>query len=275
MGNPIAHSKSPQIHAMFAEQTGQSLHYSAILVAVGGFERALRSFHSLGGRGLNVTVPFKREAWERADERSDRAELAGAVNTLSFREDGSLRGDNTDGVGLVRDLTVNLGLGLAGKELLLLGAGGAASGVLAPLLGQRPARVVIANRTVAKAVALAGRFTDTGPVEGCGYEDLSGRRFDLVINATATSLLHKVPPLPRNLLRAGAWCYDMMYSARPTAFVQWGLEHGAEHSVDGLGMLVEQAAESFLIWRGVRPESGPVIRRLRDDLARALATKSG
>ncbi len=262
MGNPIAHSKSPRIHALFAAQTGQNLEYRAILVEADGFAAAARAFRDAGGKGLNVTVPFKQDAWVFADLLSARAERAGAVNTLVFDATG-VRGDNTDGPGLVRDLTGNHGCPLADKKILLLGAGGAARGVLQPLLAERPAQLVIANRTVAKAVELSLRFSDLGRVSGCGFADLAGRRFDLIVNATAAGLHDAVPPLPDGVLATDGWCYDLMYGKEPTAFVRWGREHGATHSLDGLGMLVEQAAESFHLWRGVWPETKPVIEALR------------
>jgi shikimate dehydrogenase len=263
MGNPISHSKSPQIHTLFAAQTDQFLEYRAILVELGGFAAAVKAFRAAGGRGLNITVPFKQDAWVYADVLSARAERAGAVNTLLFREQGATFGENTDGLGLVRDLTGNHGIELAGRRILLLGAGGAARGVLQPLLAAAPASLVIANRTPAKAVDLALLFSDLGPVSGCGFPALAGRRFDLIINATAAGLEDQVPPLPDDIVAPGGWCYDMMYRDEPTAFVRWAQVHGAEQAVDGLGMLVEQAAESFFLWRGVRPATQPVIARLR------------
>jgi shikimate dehydrogenase len=263
MGHPIAHSKSPQIHALFAAQTRQALEYRAILVEPGGFTAAARAFRTAGGKGLNVTVPFKQDAWVFADILSARAERAGAVNTLIF-ESGGVRGDNTDGPGLVRDLTVNHGRSLAGQRILLVGAGGAARGVLQPLLAEHPAQVVIANRTAEKALGLAVRFSDLGRVTASGFAELAERQFDLIINATAAGLEDAVPPLPEGVLAAGGWCYDLMYSRKPTAFVRWGQEQGAAQSLDGLGMLVEQAAESFHLWRGVWPETRPVIAALRN-----------
>lgn len=263
MGHPIAHSKSPRIHSLFAAQTGQNLEYRAMLVEPGGFAAAAQAFRQAGGKGLNVTVPFKQDAWVFADILSARAERAGAVNTLIFGA-GGVRGDNTDGVGLVRDLTVNHQYALAGRRILLLGAGGAARGVLQPLLLERPAQLVIANRTADKARDLVLRFSDLRPVSGCGFAELAGRSFDLIINATAAGLQDAVPPLPEGVLAADGWCYDLMYGSKPTAFVRWGQEHGAARSVDGLGMLVEQAAESFRLWRGVWPETGPVIAGLRN-----------
>ncbi|HPF57446.1 MAG TPA: shikimate dehydrogenase [Candidatus Competibacteraceae bacterium] len=263
MGHPIAHSQSPRIHTLFAAQTGQNLEYRAILVEPGGFAAAARAFHAAGGKGLNVTVPFKQDAWVFADILSARAERAGAVNTLIFGP-GGVRGDNTDGPGLARDLTVNHRYPLAGKRILLLGAGGAARGVLQSLLAEQPGQLVIANRTAEKALGLALRFSGLGRVSACGFSELAGRRFDLIINATAAGLDDAVPPLPDDVLAAEGWCYDLMYGREPTAFVRWGRAHGAVQSLDGLGMLVEQAAESFHLWRGVWPETGPVIAALRE-----------
>ena len=263
IGNPITHSKSPQIHAAFAAQTGQSLIYERLLGERDTFAAQVRQFLASGGRGLNVTVPFKELAWQLVDQRSDRADSAGAVNTLTLLPDGRLHGDNTDGAGLVRDLVENHGCNLAGKRLLLLGAGGASRGVVRPLLEQRPASLTVANRTADRALRLAEELAALGPVRGCGLDALAGDRYDLVINGTAAGLQGEVPPLPDRLLATGGWCYDMMYATEPTAFVRWGLAHGASRALDGLGMLVEQAAESFLLWRGVRPQTAPVIAVLR------------
>jgi shikimate dehydrogenase len=267
MGNPIAHSKSPMIHALFAKQTGQNLEYGAILVEIGQFNEAVAGFRAEGGKGLNVTVPFKRDAWRLVDERSECAELAGAVNTVVVREDGSLYGDNTDGVGMVRDITENQGVSIQGKKVLLLGAGGAVRGVLGPLLQQQPVEVMIANRTPERAQELADAFEEYGTVEGCGFDDLDGSRYDIVINGTSASLKGEVPPLPEGLLAKGAFCYDMMYGGEPTAFMLWAEDEGCEHVSDGLGMLVEQAAESFNIWRGVRPETAQVIKAVREQIS--------
>lgn len=265
MGNPIAHSKSPRIHGLFAEQTGQAMQYSAIQVDPGGLEQAVGNFVASGGKGLNITVPFKRDAWELVDTRSARAERAGAVNTIKV-EAVTLYGDNTDGVGLVHDLRHNHQLVLQGRRILLMGAGGAARGVLAPLLEEQPDQLWIANRTESRARDLAGEFADLGPVEGCGYDALDGMRFDLLINATAASLHGELPPLPDGILAPGCACYDMMYGARPTPFMAWAEQQGATRVFDGLGMLVEQAAESFFLWRGVRPDTAPVTAILRREL---------
>ncbi len=265
IGNPIAHSKSPQIHAAFARQTGQALRYETLLAPVDGFAPAVADFRAHGGRGMNVTVPFKLEAFALAERHTPRAQAAGAVNTLAFGADGIL-GDNTDGAGLVRDLTTNLDFALAGRRILLLGAGGATRGVLLPLLDSRPASLTIANRTVAKAQALAELFTPhagRAQVDACGFDALAGRRFDLVINATAASLAGELPPLPPGLYAEGALAYDMMYGRGHTPFMRAALADGAARVADGLGMLVEQAAESFALWRGVRPDTAAPLAELR------------
>lgn len=265
MGNPISHSKSPSIHTLFAQQTQQSILYTAIQVDIGGFSQAVGNFVAAGGKGLNITVPFKEEAWALVKNRSERAERAGAVNTIKIEKD-QLYGDNTDGVGLVNDLTVNNGIDLHEKSILVMGAGGAARGVLIPLLKQNPSSLFIANRTPDKAKDLAQDFSDAGRVDGGGYDALEDKNFDIVINATAASLQGELPPLPDSLLNQHASCYDMMYSAKPTPFMIWAKEHGAEKVLDGLGMLVEQAAESFFLWRGVKPETKVVIDTLRQQL---------
>ncbi len=266
MGNPIGHSKSPQIHSQFARQTGQNLTYEALLVELDSFVAAVDKFQAEGGKGINITVPFKQQAWALVEDRSERAELAGAVNTILFRDDGSRYADTTDGVGMLQDITVNHQIELKGKCVLVLGAGGAVRGVLQPLLEQKPQFVILANRTADKAVELAKQFNDFGDVFGCGFDVLPGQQFDVVINGTAASLEGEVPPLPDDLLADNACCYDMMYSAEPTAFQRWANQHGAAKSLDGLGMLVEQAAESFKLWRGVRPETQPVIAKLRAEM---------
>ena len=263
IGNPIAHSRSPLIHAAFARQTGQDIDYGRILGSREDFAGDVRRFVAAGGRGLNVTVPFKEEAFALAEERSDRAQAAEAVNTLIVLPDGRLRGDNTDGIGLVRDLCCNNRFMLEGARVLLLGAGGASRGVLRPLLAERPALVVVANRTPDKAVRLAAAAAGQGPVEGCGFDALPGQRFDLIVNGTAAGLQGDVPAISDGCLADGGWVYDMMYGSEPTAFVRWGQAHGAARALDGLGMLVEQAAESFFLWRGVQPDTAPVIDALR------------
>ncbi|HPP45908.1 MAG TPA: shikimate dehydrogenase [Accumulibacter sp.] len=261
-GNPIAHSKSPQIHAAFATQCAQDLRYTAILAPLDGFAAAIAGFIAAGGRGANVTVPFKEEAFRLATRLSERARIAGAVNTLTF-DVGDIVGDNTDGEGLWRDLSRNLGQPLAGKRILLLGAGGAARGVVAPLLASTPERLTIANRTPAKAQRLAELFAADGAVSGVAYADLAGQRFDLVINATAASLTGELPPLPAAIFAADSLAYDMMYGRGETPFLAFARQNGAARGSDGLGMLVEQAAESFRLWRGVRPSTQELIARLR------------
>jgi len=264
MGNPIAHSKSPLIHRLFAEQTGQTLRYDALLVEPGGFNQAVAEFRAGGGKGLNVTVPFKQQARQLADQLSARARRAGAVNTLCMRDQGVLFGDNTDGVGLVRDLTANLGLTVAGKRLLVIGAGGAARGVLAPLLEQGPSAVHLANRTRAKATTLAETFVELGDIQASGLDAIPLQHYDLIINATAAGLDDDVPALPAGIIDTQSYCYDMMYASKPTAFVRFANRQDCAGASDGLGMLVEQAAEAFYLWRGVRPDTAPVMARLRD-----------
>ncbi len=261
-GNPIGHSKSPAIHAAFARQTGQDMLYEALLAPLDDFSGALRAFVAAGGRGANVTVPFKEEAFRLASRRTPRAELAGAVNTLLFSAQ-EVVGDNTDGAGLTRDLVVNLACRLQGQRILLLGAGGAARGALGPLLDAQPARLVIANRTASKAVDLARHFAAFGTLTGCAYSDLTGQTFDLVINATSASLSGELPPLPAGIFGPGSLAYDMMYGQGRTPFLAFAQTHGAAHLADGLGMLVEQAAEAFFVWRGVRPASTLVMDLLR------------
>lgn len=263
IGNPIEHSKSPLIHAAFARQSGQDMEYGRVLGDPDAFADDVRRFFATGGRGMNVTVPFKEQAWQLVDERSPRAESAGAVNTLVGLPKGGLRGDNTDGIGLVRDLTENHGFDFGGKRLLLLGAGGASRGVLRPLLETGLSALVIANRTASKALDLAAAGAALGPVSGCGLEALAGRQFDLIVNGTSAGLDGAVPAIPDECLAPGGWAYDMLYGDAPTPFRRWGAERGAACSLDGLGMLVEQAAESFYLWRGVRPATAPVIALLR------------
>ena len=266
-GNPIAHSKSPDIHRQFAEQTGQDLSYTKQLVAEDGFEAAAKEFFANGGKGLNITVPFKQDAYAYVARTTPRARRAGAVNTLTLEADGTILGDTTDGVGLVGDIVHNLGWEIRHKKVLILGAGGAVRGVLEPLLEQQPQHVVIANRTVDKALQLAKGFAEFGYLLGCGFDMLGEQQFDLVINGTSASLQGDLPPLPDSLINpdAGTVCYDMLYGAEPTPFMQWAAERGALVS-DGLGMLVGQAAESFALWRGVRPETAAVIADIRAKL---------
>lgn len=266
VGNPIAHSLSPLIHAAFAEQTRQQLEYKAIALDIDGFEPGIRQLQQQGYRGVNVTVPFKREAWELCDRLTSRAETAGAVNTLTFAENGTLEGDNTDGAGLVRDLTANLGISLGDKHILLLGAGGAARGVLEPMLAQSPARLTIANRSMERAEALALEFAQLGEIRAVAYADLPDEAYHVVINATAAGLDNSLPPLAPELLNRTGVCYDMMYGLKAeTAFVNWSAKQGVPQVHDGLGMLVEQAAEAFYGWRGLRPDTAGFPQRLRAD----------
>lgn len=267
VGNPIAHSKSPFIHAAFAQQTQQDMAYEKQLVEIGQFETAVRDFFAQGGCGLNITVPFKLDAFAFAEQRSARAEAAGAVNTLKKMPDGKIFGDNTDGAGLLRDITHNLGWTLKNKRVLVLGAGGAVRGIIAPLLAEQPARVVIANRTLAKAEELVQLFNaDKHAQEAkrlrASSLQIHARPFDVVINGTSASLGGEMPDLDPAILNPNACCYDMMYGKTLTPFLQWAQQHGA-HVADGLGMLVEQAAESFYLWRGVRPATQSVMVALR------------
>ncbi|HEY9034039.1 MAG TPA: shikimate dehydrogenase [Pseudomonadales bacterium] len=262
-GNPVEHSKSPLIHRLFAEQTGQQMHYDKQLVALDGFVAAVQAFVAAGGKGLNITVPFKEEAYRLADSLSKRARQAGAVNTLLVDGQGQLHGDNTDGVGMLRDITANLGWPVAGKTVLLLGAGGAVRGVLGPLLEQQPARVLLANRTLAKAQHLAQAFSRQGSIEALGFDQLPWHGIDLIINGTSASLAGSVPPIPAACIGANSHCYDMMYGPQLTPFLAWAQQQGCRQLADGLGMLVEQAAEAFFLWRGVRPATAPVIEALR------------
>lgn len=261
-GNPIQHSKSPAIHRQFADQTAQDMSYSKQLVAEDAFVATVREFFAGAGKGLNITVPFKLEAYRIADQLTARAERAGAVNTLALRDDGTLLGDNTDGIGMVHDMH-NLDWPITGRRVLVLGAGGAVRGILQPLLAENPSEVVIANRTLAKAEELAKQFADLGLVRARAFEDLAGESFDIVINGTSASLNGELPPLPDGLLNPDASCYDMMYGAEPTVFLRWAQSQGAARLADGLGMLVGQAAEAFYLWRGERPEVISVIAQLR------------
>lgn len=263
LGKPVAHSKSPAIHRQFAAQTGEPVDYEAIEVEPEDFVRFVGEFFVGGGAGLNITLPHKEAAFALADQHSPRARLAGAVNTLYIR-DGKLCGENTDGPGLVRDISHNHGFSLAGKDILMLGAGGAARGALAALVEQAPASITLLNRTRSRAEAIAADFADAMAIATGDFTDLdTAARYDLIINATALSLSQELPPLVADWLRPGACCYDMMYADTDTVFVRWAKQHGAVLALDGLGMLVEQAAESFHIWRGIRPDTAPVIAHLR------------
>jgi shikimate dehydrogenase len=265
-GNPIAHSKSPDIHAAFAAQTGQQLSSEKRLAPLEGFAAAVHAFIAEGGKGANVTVPFKLDAHKLANALTIRAQAAGAVNTLLFDEHG-ITGDNTDGAGLVADITGNAGVPIAGRRVLLLGAGGAARGAVLPILEQRPAALVIANRTVATATALVDQFAalgDAGVLSAGGFGDIAGS-FDIVINATSASLQADLPPIPASVFHPGTLALDMMYGKEPTVFLRFAAQHGAVPR-DGLGMLVEQAAEAFAGWRGVRPDTAAVLASIRQNL---------
>ena len=271
MGHPVEHSRSPWIHARFAELTGQALSYERRLVPLDGFAQALSDFAAAGGRGCNITVPFKLQAAQLATQRSQRVQLAGAANTLSF-VDGHIVADNTDGLGLVADITRNAGVELAGRDVLLIGAGGAAAGALGPLLAAGPRRIVVANRTLARAEALVQAHHAIAALQKTELLALTPQaleadltqnaNFDIVINASASSLAGDAVPVPASVLRAGALAYDMMYGPAAQGFLDWASAHGA-HARDGLGMLVEQAAEAFAIWRGVRPPGAQVLAELR------------
>lgn len=263
IGHPVRHSLSPRIHARFAELAGEDLVYERLEVPEDGFADSAAAFFEQGGRGLNATVPFKAEALTWADGGSGRARAAGVANTLTLLEDGRIEADNTDGVGLVRDLVDNLGLHLRDAGILMIGAGGASRGVLGPLLAQRPRTLFIANRTPERAWSLADDFADQGPVRGGGMGDVGSAAFDIVINASAASMAGTLPPLPASVVARGGAVYDMMYGEAARPFLQWGRDAGAESVCDGLGMLVEQAAESFLIWRGRRPPTARVLAELR------------
>jgi shikimate dehydrogenase len=261
VGHPIAHSRSPEIHALFASQCAQHMVYERIDAAPAQFADAVQGFFDAGGKGLNVTLPHKVAAFNLVRHHSLRAQHAGTVNTLCLKPDRTLYGDNTDGVGLQRDLTQNLGLRLAGQRLLMLGAGGAARAVLGSLLELQPASIVILNRTNAHADALAGDYAATGKVHSSTVAALSNDEpYDLVINATAASLGHDLPTLPANAITRHSYCYDMAYGAGGTVFTRWAHAQGASGAAMGLGMLVEQAAEAFFLWRGVRPDTAPVLR---------------
>lgn len=263
IGHPIAHSKSPDIHARFAAQTHQQLTYERLLAPLDGFAATVQSFIGQGGKGANVTVPFKLEAHVLATTLTERAQAAGAVNTLKF-DGAAILGDNTDGVGLVTDIVRNAGVLIGHKRVLLLGAGGAARGVMLPLLNEQPAELVIANRTLSKATELAEQFAGKGNIRVSDFASIRDR-FDIVINATSASLASDVPPIAPDVFGPDSLAYDMMYGKEPTVFMRFAAQHGAI-ARDGLGMLVEQAAESFYVWRGVRPDTAPVFAELRAGL---------
>ncbi|QBG36269.1 shikimate dehydrogenase [Litorilituus sediminis] len=267
-GNPIKQSRSPFIHQQFALSTNQELDYQAQLVELDQFASTVKEFIAQGGKGANITVPFKEQALELADHLTERAKLAGAVNTLSFIDD-KVYGDNTDGLGLVQDLLRHQ-VSLKQARILLLGAGGAAKGVILPLLEQQPTEIVIANRTVSKAEQLCQQFSALGHsnLSACGFNDVNEQAFDVIINATSASLSGNIPSIPNSCIDANTVCYDMVYASELTPFLQWATEQGTEKLIDGLGMLVGQAAESFSIWRGVKPQVEPVLEDLRTQMTK-------
>ena len=262
MGYPISHSRSPVIHRLFAMQTQQNMQYELLQVSPEKLETAVRQFQRTGGKGLNITVPHKSEVTRLVDQTSERAATAGAVNTLSFRG-GEIYGDNTDGIGLLRDLAVNLGVAIEDANILILGAGGATRGIVGPLLEMQPESLRIANRSLGKAQILADHFSRSGPVTACRFNVVPiSKPYDLIINATSAGLKGETPPYPAAAISENTFCYDLSYGLKPTPFSVWARESGAAQSVMGWGMLVEQAAESFNIWRGIRPETGPVLERM-------------
>ena len=262
MGYPVSHSRSPVIHRLFALQTEQQLQYELLQVMPEKLVKAVRQFQRTGGKGLNVTVPHKQTVAKLCDHVSERARVAGAVNTLSFR-DGEIHGDNTDGIGLLRDLVVNLGVNLDGASILILGAGGATRGIVGPLLEMEPSSIRIANRTLSRAQAIANEFGHLGPVSTCRFNAVPViEPYNLIINATSAGVKGEAPPYPAAAISDNTFCYDLSYGINPTPFSVWAREHGAEKSVMGWGMLVEQAAESFSIWRGVMPDTAPVLRQM-------------
>jgi len=262
MGYPVSHSRSPVIHRLFALQTGQDMQYELLQVAPEKLETAVRQFQRTGGRGLNVTVPHKSAVLQLVDQISERAATAGAVNTLAFKG-GEIHGDNTDGIGLLRDLGVNLGVPLQSARILILGAGGATRGIVGPLLEMQPASLQVANRTLDKAEIIAEHFARTGPIAACSFDDVpTDEPYDLLINATSAGVRGETPPYPAAAVTDSTFCYDLSYGLNTTPFSKWALEQGAAKSVMGWGMLVEQAAESFEIWRGVRPDTAPVLKQM-------------
>ena len=263
MGYPVSHSRSPVIHKLFAHQTKQNIQYDLLEVAPADLEKAVLRFGRSGGKGLNITVPHKSEIAKLVDDMSERAKTAGAVNTVVFRDDGTMFGDNTDGVGLLRDLQSNLGLELRDSHILILGAGGATRGVVGPLLEAQPVSITIANRTFPRASALAEYFSVFGSVIARRFEDVDTLPvFDLIINATSAGLAGETPPYPVKAMHPQTICYDLSYGQSPTPFMAWAADQGAARAVPGWGMLVEQAAESFYVWRGVRPDTAPVLKQL-------------
>lgn len=264
IGNPVTHSKSPLIHTLFAKQTGIELDYQAIEVPTNSFNDYIKAFFSQSGKGLNITVPFKEEAYSICTNLTERAQYAASVNTLWCDKDLNIFGDTTDGQGLLNDLTINNKIDLEKKSILILGAGGTVKSILLPLCEQNPASIVIANRTVERAVQLAEKFSGKINIKASSYTELFDHKFDLIINGTSSSLMGDLPPIPDNILNEHACCYDLMYADTATVFMQWAEKQGAATILDGLGMLVEQAAESFAIWHGVKPDASTVVLKLRN-----------
>ena len=266
VGYPVKHSRSPFIHAMFAKQCDQNISYQMMEVSPQNLDAEVKKFFDGGGKGLNITVPHKQAVRQSTQFQTPRAELAGAINTIVLMQDGSLLGDNTDGVGLLNDLINNLHVTLRDARILLLGAGGAARGVLAPLLQQAPNELVIANRNIERADQLVEEFMTLGSLSSVAFDEIEGMPFDVIINATSASLQGEMPNLPAGIIGENTLCYDMAYSKDDTVFTRWAKQHGAEQAVLGWGMLVEQAAESFFLWRGVRPDTRPVLEALLNPL---------
>lgn len=262
MGYPVSQSRSPVIHRLFALQTDQEIQYELLQVTPEKLEQAIRQFQSTGGKGLNITVPHKGQVRRFVDQLSERADSAGAVNTLAF-QDGEIFGDNTDGIGLLRDLVINLGIGIEDADILILGAGGATRGIVGPLLEMQPSSLTIANRTLGKAEAIIERFEHAGNVSACRFGGIpTDMEYSLIINATSAGLQGETPPYPADAISDDTICYDLSYGLKPTPFSRWAKKHGAAQSLMGWGMLVEQAAESFHLWRGIRPDTAPVLKQM-------------
>ena len=264
LGNPIQHSKSPQIHTLFSEQTGIALEYQAIEVPINEFASYVKLFSSQGGKGLNITVPFKEDAYSLCTTLPDRAEISGSVNTLRFDDDMNICGDTTDGQGLLNDLVANHNIRLEDKSILILGAGGTVKSILERLLEQKTKEIIIVNRTISRAKDLEKKFGKKNCVRAYSYNDLPNHSFDIIINGTSLSLSAEIPPISKTNINENTFCYDLMYSDKETAFTKWAIENGALKDTDGLGMLVEQAAESFMFWHGTKPDTMPIIKVLRD-----------
>jgi shikimate dehydrogenase len=273
VGHPVGHSWSPFIHGLFARDTGQDVSYRLFDFTPAELEPRVRDFFTLGGRGLNITVPHKIAAVQIASQLTSRATHAGAVNTLALQKDGTILGDNTDGAGLVRDLCDNLGLVIIRRRVLIIGAGGATRGVIAPLLALEPAEIIIANRTAQRAQDMANAFAKLGSVRGLGFDELPDGPFDLIINATSASLSGEVPAIRQSAIGPETVCYDMAYGKTDTSFMQWALNQGCARAIQGLGMLVEQAAESFRVWRGVKPGTGSVLAALKERIQASDSTR--